>query len=89
MPITHRIRILATDHGCYATSGAVAVKGFNPVRAAALALLEQGRDPADKLAGVWEGAAISPMTLSRLAAAYTPPRVNHKRGDPSLNQDAA
>ena len=90
MPATHRIRITAADHGCYSTTGAVAVKAaFNPVRAAALALIADGRDPADRLRGEWEGCSISPMTLSRLAAAYTPPRANHKRGDPSLNQDAA
>jgi hypothetical protein len=88
--VTHRIRILGADHGCYSTSGAIAVKSaFNPVRAAAIALLAEGRDPADKLAGVFEGASISAMPLHRLARVYTPPRVNHKRGDPSLNQDAA
>jgi hypothetical protein len=88
MPSTHRIRILAADHGCYSSSGAVAVKSaFNPMRAAALALIADGRDPADRLRGEWEGYSISPMTLSRLAAAYTPPRVNHRAADPSRNID--
>jgi hypothetical protein len=73
--VTHRIKITAVDHGCYSTTGAVAVKSaFNPVRAAALALLADGRDPADKLTAVWEGAAVSAMPLATLARAYVPPR---------------
>jgi hypothetical protein len=87
MPVTHRIKITAADRG-YVTAGAISISvAFNPVRAAALALLEQGRDPADKLAGVWEGAAISAMPLARLARAYVPPRVNHRAADPSRNVD--
>jgi hypothetical protein len=86
MPLIHRIKITAADHGCYATSGAVAVKAaFNPVRAAALALIADGRDPADRLRGEWEGCSISPVTLATLARPYSPPRVNHKRSDPSRN----
>jgi hypothetical protein len=46
MPITHRIKITAADSE-YQTTGAVSVKCANPMRAAAGALLDQGRDPAD------------------------------------------
>jgi hypothetical protein len=74
MPLTHRIRITSADHG-YVTVGAVALKcATNPMRCAAVALLEAGADRADKLRGVFEGAQISPMTLASIVRIRHSPR---------------
>jgi hypothetical protein len=86
---THLIKITADYPGSYSTSGAVAVKSaFNPMKAAGVALLAAGRDPADKLKGVYEGAWLSPVTLARLSAAYHAPRTDHRKGGFSFNVDA-
>ena len=58
--VTHRIRILSAPGG-YSTTRTVSLKcASNPMRCVAVALLDQGRDPSDRLQGVWEGAQISP-----------------------------
>ena len=47
---THRISITAAGPGAYAVSGAVTLPAaFNPCRAAAVALIGKGADPADRL----------------------------------------
>jgi hypothetical protein len=85
MPTVHRIKITAADRGGYSTTGAIAITAANPMRAAGAALLELGHDPADRLRGIFEGAQISPVTLSRLTAPYRAPRTNHR--DPQRNVD--
>jgi hypothetical protein len=70
----HHIRIFSDPAG-YRIAGAVSLKvAFNPMRAAAAALLDAGHDPADRVAGVYEGAQISPVALDKLARSYAPPR---------------
>jgi hypothetical protein len=71
----------------YKTQGSIAVTSANPMAHAARALLANGSEPSATLGGVWEGAMISDMPLHRLARAYVPPRINHRRGDPSRNVD--
>jgi hypothetical protein len=74
MPVTHQIKITTTCRG-YVVAGAIALKvALNPVRAAAVALLEAGHDPADTLAAVFEGVSLSPVALHGLVRPYTPPR---------------
>jgi hypothetical protein len=86
----HRNRVTIHAEGkLYRTRGAVAITSTNPMAHAARALIGQGADPSATLAGVWEGAAISPVTLARLARPYTPPRVRHRESDPSINVDAS
>jgi hypothetical protein len=87
MPVTHRIKITAAQRGGYSTSGAIAITAANPMVESARTLLARGADPSDRLAGIFEANAISPVALSRLAAPYSPPRANHKRSDPSRNVD--
>jgi hypothetical protein len=85
----HRVKITQAGPGAYSVSGAVTLPAaFNPMRAAAIALIADGRDPADKLVGVFEGAAISPVALARLAAPYSPPRINHRLPGAGRNLDA-
>ena len=55
---------------------------------AARSLLANGAPPDATLAGVYEGALISPVTLSALVRPYRAPRTDHRRADPSLNLDA-
>jgi hypothetical protein len=86
MPVTHRITI-HTDGHRYRTAGAIAITAANPMRAAGAALLELGHDPADRLRGVFEGAMISPVALSRLAKPYSPQRLNHRDGAGGRNVD--
>ena len=71
----YRISIHQDGPGRYRTQGSAVLAGVhNPMRAAAIDLLANGADPASKLAGVFETAAISPVTLAKLARAYIPPR---------------
>jgi hypothetical protein len=85
MPLT-RITI-HTDGHRYRTAGAIAITAANPMRAAGAALLELGHDPADKLRGIFEGAQISPVALSRLAAPYRAPRTDHRSAAGVRNVD--
>ena len=72
--VTHRIRILSAPGG-YSTTGAVSLKcASNPMRCVAVALLDQGRDPSDRLQGVWEGAQISPVSLASIVKQRRAPR---------------
>jgi hypothetical protein len=72
----HNVRIQSDNRG-YVISGAVALKvAVNPVRAAAVALLEAGHDPADTLAAVFDGGSLSPIALHRLVRPYAPPRAS-------------
>jgi hypothetical protein len=82
----HRITITQAGPGAYATKGAVTLPAaFNPVRAAALALLAKGADPHAKLAATWEGCSIAPCAIGTLARAYTPPRLNFRAGPVTEN----
>ena len=85
MPLTHKIKIAAAARGGYSTTGAVAITAANPMKAAGVALLEQGHNPADKLRGIFEGAMISPVTLARLSEPYRAPYTNYR--DPQRNVD--
>jgi hypothetical protein len=85
MPLTHRIKIASAARGEYQTTGAIAITASNPMRAAGAALLARGADPSDRLAGIFEANAISPVTLSRLAAPYRAPRTNYR--EPQRNVD--
>jgi hypothetical protein len=83
---THSIRI-ATHGREYATSGAVSLRAANPMRAAALALLDQGRPPSDRLKGSFAEGSISPVSLAAIVRHSQHPRVDRRRSG-SLN-DAA
>jgi hypothetical protein len=87
MPALHRIKIASAARGEYQTTGAVAIIASNPMRAAAVALLARGADPSDRLAGIFEANAISPVTLSRLAAPYRAPFSDHRAGTAGRNVD--
>jgi hypothetical protein len=87
MPVTHRIKITAIDRG-YATTGAVSIQaGSNPMRSAAVALLDQGRDPADRLQGVFEGSQISPVSLAAIVKFRKIPKLDHRSPSASRNVD--
>jgi hypothetical protein len=78
MPTTHRIRITSAPGG-YVTVGAVSIQcASNPMRCAALALIEQGRDRADRLQGVFEGSQISPVSLAAIVKHRPHPRLDFK-----------
>jgi hypothetical protein len=72
----HNIRISATSGREYQTSGAISVRAANPMKAAALALLDMGRPPSDSLKATFAEGAVSEMTLHRLARSYVPPRAS-------------
>jgi hypothetical protein len=86
MTIRHRVQI-HSDGQRYRTTGAIAISAANPMRAAATALLEQGRDPGDRLQGVFEGAQISPMSLGSLVRPRKIPRTDHRQPDVARNVD--
>ena len=84
---THRIRITSAPGG-YVTVGAVAIHAVaNPMKAAAQALLEAGRDPADRLQGVFEGAQISPARLDAIVRPRKIPKTDHRSASASRNVD--
>jgi hypothetical protein len=59
----------------YRTSGAVSLKvASNPVRAAALALLQAGASPTDKLAATGDTVSLTPMTLAALVKPHIAPK---------------
>ena len=75
---THRIKITAADRGYYQTTGAVAVTASNPMFAAATALIAAGRDPGDKLKGVYEGAWLSAVSLASIVRPRKHPKLDYK-----------
>jgi len=83
----YRIQIHAAGPHNYRTTGAAAVQASNPMRSAALSLLESGADPADRLAGVFDGAQISAVTLAALVKHRVNPRSDHRSPGVSRNVD--
>jgi hypothetical protein len=87
MPSVHRIKITAVERE-YQTTGAVSLKcGTNPMRVAAQALLDAGRDPADRLQGVFEGGQISPVSLASIVRPRSIPKTDHRPPSASRNVD--
>jgi hypothetical protein len=79
MPALHRIKIAAAERGGYVTTAAVSIQcACNPMKAAAVALIDLGRDPLDKLQGVFEGSQISPMSLASIVKHRIYPKLNFK-----------
>ena len=87
--LKYRISI-AADRGLYSTAGAIKITASHfPMIDAARALLARGADPQATLAGSTnEGGSVSPVTLARLARAYSPPRFDHRKRDVSRNLNA-
>ena len=84
----HYVTIMSAGPGAYTTKGAVSLPAaFNPMRAAALALLARGASPDDKLAADG-GVKISPVSLARLAAPYVTPKINRFASTAGRNVDA-
>jgi hypothetical protein len=76
MPARHRITIRADERrGLYSTLGAAAISSSpNPMRSAAVALLEAGADRASTLEGRFEGALVGPATLASIVKPRHSPR---------------
>jgi hypothetical protein len=84
----HHVTIMSAGPGAYTTEGAVSLPAaFNPMRAAALALLARGASPDDRLSADG-GVTISPVSLARVVAPYTAPRINRHSPVAALNVDA-
>jgi hypothetical protein len=80
MPTRYRVQIHSDGHQ-YRTTGAIAIStSARPMIDAAKALLEAGADPFSRLAGVYEGAHISPVALGRLVKPYRVPKTDHRIG---------
>jgi hypothetical protein len=87
-PTRYRIQIHAAGPHQYRASGAVEIAACrNPMVDSARALLARGADPSDRLAGIFEANAISPVTLSRLARPYRAPKTDHRCGTVGRNVD--
>jgi hypothetical protein len=73
---THRVTI-TTDGREYRTTGAVSLTvTANPMRAAAQALLDQGRPPSDTLKGVFAEGQITAATLGSIVRTRSHPGVD-------------